>query len=242
MTMPNSCCGVKLPGISADPFGNVALVWTASGQAMFTSLYPVTLKKLDPPVSLSASLTFPADPTYTLNWEANPENTVSYVQGYNIYKKESSDPDFVKVLTLSKTTLTTSLTYTDVKPGIQFGITTLSTSGTESDMVLFEFAIPTIYPPVNAAAKISLKSVKGTMEVTYALTWQANSQNSAKYVKAYKIYKKEGSGDFVLLQSLSNATFSLTQNFANPQTRITFAIKTLSALDTESTQVIFGMQ
>ncbi len=73
-------------------------------------------------------------------------------------------------------------------------------------------------------------------------TWEANPQNSAKYVKSYKIYKKEGAGEFVLFQTLSSDTFSLTQSYTNSQTRITFAITTLSTLDTESTQVIFGMQ
>ena len=137
-SMPESCCGVKLPGISADPFGNVVMVWSANGQAMFTSFAPVAIKKLDPPINLSASLTFTPDPTYKLNWAVNPDNTTDFVQGYNIYKKETSDTDFVKILTVSKSTLTASLTYPEVKPGIQFGITTLSTSATESEMVLFQ--------------------------------------------------------------------------------------------------------
>lgn len=77
--------------------------------------------------------------------------------------------------------------------------------------------------------------------MTYALSWQAHPQNSAKYIKSYKIYKKEGTGDFVLFQTLSNSTFSLTHTNTNPQIRMTFAISTVSALDTESTQVVFGM-
>ena len=239
---PNSCCGAKLPGISADPFGNVAVVWSANGQAWFTSLQPVQIKKLEPPINLSANLSFAPDPTYRLNWAVNPENTTSFVGGYNIYKKESSDSDFVKILSVSKTTLTSSFTYSDVKPGIQYGITTLSISGTESDMVLFQIVNPTIYPPANTNVKVILKSVKQAMELTYALSWEGNPQNSAKYVKSYKIYKKEGTGDFVLSQILSNATFSLTQTNTNPQVRITYAITTLSALDTESAQVVFGIQ
>jgi hypothetical protein len=239
---PSSCCGVKLPGISADPFGNVAVVWASNGQAMFTSLQAVQIKKLEPPINLSANLSFAPDPTYKLNWAANPENTTSFVQGYNIYKKESTDSDFVKVLSVSKTTLTSSFTYSDVKPGIQYGITTLSISGTESDMVLFQVVNPTIFPPVNTNVKVILKSVKQSMELTYVLSWQANPQNSAKYVKSYNIYKKEGTGNFVLFQTLSNATFSLTQINPNPQVRITYAITTLSALNTESAQIIFGIQ
>ena len=242
ITMPESCCGVKLPGIAADPFGNVAMVWAANGQAMFTSFAPVAIKKLDPPINLSGSLTFTPDPTYKLNWAVNPDNTADFMQGYNIYKKETSDADFVKILTLSKSTLTASLTYPEIKPGIQFGITTLSTSATESEMALFQYSIPAIYAPINATAKISLKSLKGSMEVNYALAWEANPQNGAKYVKSYKIYKKEGAGEFVLFQTLSSDTFSLTQSYTNSQTRITFAITTLSTLDTESAQAIFGMQ
>ncbi len=47
--MPNSGGFTKVPGIAADPFGNVALVWAAAGEAWFSSLYPVVVKKLYPP-------------------------------------------------------------------------------------------------------------------------------------------------------------------------------------------------
>jgi len=238
--MPNAIGNAKTPGIAADAFGNVALVWSAGGQTWFSSLHPVLV--VEAPLNPAGQLTFNPDPTYALTWQANPDNTGDIAQGYNIYKKESTDADFVKLLSVSNSTFTASLTYPEVKIGIQFGLTTSGPGGKESDMVLFPITYPQIYAPVNLKAMINIGSLKGTPEVTYSLSWQSNPQNSDKYVQNYKIYKKEGSGDFELLTTVSNSTFSYTQTFVNPQLKIQFAVSAVSVLGQESAQPIFGAQ
>jgi len=97
VTMPNSCCGPKLPDISADDYGNVALVWASSAgnnastlngdnkNIWLSTLYPVTIAPPplpppppppppapvpDPPVNLSVDVSLKSlrrSPTATYN-------------------------------------------------------------------------------------------------------------------------------------------------------------------------------
>lgn len=240
VVLPDSGGQTKVPGISADPFGNVALVWAASGEAWFSSLYPVVVKKLYPPVNLAANLSFAPNPTYTLTWEANPLNNVQHVKSYNIYKKEEGDPDFQFLLKVSKTAASASFAFPEIKPTIQFGITAVGLNGVESALATFQVTLPPILAPVNLAAVVSLHFVGGVPDATYKLSWQSNPQDTENYIQGYKIYKKEGNGDFAAIATLPKSTFSVTYAVANPQQRILFAITAVSVLGQESSMAVFG--
>ncbi|MCP2605301.1 hypothetical protein NLC29_04015, partial [Candidatus Aminicenantes bacterium AH-873-B07] len=144
--MPYSGGSPRVPGISADAFGNVAIVWESSipgrdKEIWFSSLYPVTPKKFLPPINLNVSISINSlkkdiEVTYNLSWEPNPENDDDFIKGYNIYKREDSG-EFKLFVKLSKNTYSVSFTFTNLQNKIQFGISTVSLSGAESEIVVF---------------------------------------------------------------------------------------------------------
>jgi len=144
--MPNSGGSPKLPGIAADDFGNVAVVWSSSisgrdKEVWFSSLYPVTPKKFLPPVNLNVSISISnlkkeLEVTYNLSWDPNPENNDEFIKGYKIYKRENGGK-FKSLVEVSKNTFSASFTFTNLQSKIQFGISTVSLSGAESEIVVF---------------------------------------------------------------------------------------------------------
>jgi len=236
----------KLPGISADAYGNVALSWSSIGEGnteiRFSSLYPVVPKVFYPPLNLSATKSSnksktPPEATYKLDWEANPKNKEGDIQGYNIYKKEN-DGKFELLLSVSKSTFSASFTFPDLQKKIQFGITTVGLSGLESEMSTFEI----IYPPINLAVTISLNKLMKNGEIIYDLSWEVNPENNDERIQGYNIYKKENDGNFELLTSLSKSAFSTSYTVAGLQKRIQFGITAVSVLGRESSRAIFGTQ
>ena len=160
VVMPNSSGWPKLPGIAADEGGNVALVWASSisgrdKEIWFSSLYPVELKRFDPPAVASCEIAVSAamrgaDISYTITWEKNPNNTEKFISGYNIYVKEGQQDwqifKFVDKSEVESDETTYRKTYssgTDFTTGganvkRQFGITTVSTWGQESDLKIID--------------------------------------------------------------------------------------------------------
>jgi hypothetical protein len=142
---------------------------------------------------------------------------------------------------VTKNTLSASFTYAEVKPSIAYRISTVSLSGQETGMEEFDIRYPQIKSPTGLMVSIAVDNVRGTAVTTYSLDWQANSQNHPTFVKGYKLYKKEGSGNFVLLESLSKTASSYTYT-SDSQSKIQFALSTTSVMNTESAMVVFGSQ
>ncbi len=195
-----------------------------------------------PPLNPAAVFEFGPNPTYRLSWKTNPQNNAAVVKGYNIYKKETTDSAWVLLMTASKETTSASFPYPEVRPTIQFGITTLSDSGLEGEMAIVSVSYPTPQAAINLKVVISLKDLKGVPEITYKLSWQANPQNNPKFIQGYKVYKKEGTGDYVLLATLPSTTFSAAYTYTNPSQKIQFALATVSVIGTESPPVPFWTQ
>ena len=145
VSLPNSGGGPKLPGIAAEAFGNIAIVWDSmldnSYEAWFTSRYPVVVKRFLPPVDLSISVSVTSvklNPliTYSLSWAKNPDNNDAFLQGYKIYKKTGDGP-FEFVLEVDKTTFAQSFQMTTMTGKVQFAISTVSITGVDGDQVIF---------------------------------------------------------------------------------------------------------
>lgn len=98
--------------------------------------------------------------------------------------------------------------------------------------------IHVVYPPTNLAVKIVLSGIRKNPEVTYHLSWSPNPKNADEFVKEYRIYKKEGSGDFRLFDVVGKTTTSVKYNLTSSQ-KITWAISTFSILNKESPLEIF---
>ncbi len=145
VTMPMSGGGPKLPGISAEAYGNIAVVWDSmldgSFEAWFASRYPVVVKHFYAPVNLSATITIDnmkSAPTikYVLNWEKNPANNDQFIKGYKIYKKTGSG-EFQLFLEPAKTVFSVELGNLSASEKYQFAISTVSLTGLEGDKVTF---------------------------------------------------------------------------------------------------------
>ncbi len=95
-------------------------------------------------------------------------------------------------------------------------------------------------PPVNPAIGISMSGVRKTPGITYNLTWAANPKNEDRYLKGYKIYMKEGDGQWTALTEISTATKSASFTFTDKTKRRLFSIVTVSIGGAESIPVIFG--
>lgn len=137
----------KVPGISADVFGNVAicqsnmLFSTAGSEIYVWSLQPIVPKRFFAPLNLSATVALKSlrkapEITYNLAWSANPENTEAFIQGYDIYVKEG-EGEYTLLTSVSKTTFATSLKFTDLTKKRRFALATVGPSGVESDLVEF---------------------------------------------------------------------------------------------------------
>jgi len=236
----------KVPGISHNGFGNVAICWSSMDQNGYThilmsSLQPITRISLNPPIDLSASMSFdPNDPTkftYSFNWKANNRNADSYLQGYRIYREDEDGTG--ALVTVAKTATSASLTLTEFDEDARFGVATVGLSGGVSDIAWFDIAYPEIYAPVSLVASIKLSKLMTVPEITADLSWAANPQNTASYVKEYRIYKKESGGNFVLIATIPKTSTSTSITISSLQKKIQLGITTASVLNKESTIALF---
>jgi PKD repeat protein len=107
-------------------------------------IQPIEIKKTNPliPLNVSAAISISGmwtNPSvaFTFSWSINPDNIPEHIQGYAIYMKEGNGA-YTKVKTVNSSSLSTTVTYTDMKKKRSFAITTLGYGGTESPMVYFQ--------------------------------------------------------------------------------------------------------
>ncbi|MCX6564836.1 MAG: PKD domain-containing protein [Candidatus Aminicenantes bacterium] len=94
------------------------------------------------PVGLSATIAlsqFWKNPEITFNlfWATNPDNIPEHIEAYAIYMKEDGG-DYVRLLTLSPSTLSVSFKFTDMTKKRSFAISSLGYGGTESTWGYFQ--------------------------------------------------------------------------------------------------------
>jgi hypothetical protein len=97
----------------------------------------------DPPVNLNVDISvisLKKSPmiVYYLSWEKNPENVGEYVKDYKIYVKENNG-EFVPYLTVDTPTLSAEIRITALDKKLQFGVSTVYTYETESDIAIFGY-------------------------------------------------------------------------------------------------------
>jgi hypothetical protein len=115
-------------------------------------------------------------------------------------------------------------------------------TSTGSDIYVYSTAAITprfIYPPTNPAAAIKSKGLRKSPEITYNLSWTANTANTDAYVGGYNIYVKEGSGEYRLLMSVSKTTLSASFTFTSLSAKRRFGICTANPTGGESEMVEF---
>jgi hypothetical protein len=137
----------KVVGLSADPYGNVAvclsdMLTDGKGSDIYVwSTQPITPRYMYPPLNPAAAISVKSvrrSPgiTYNLAWTANGQNNDAWISGYNIYVKEGNG-DYQLLLTVNKSTLSATFTYSDLTKKRKFAIATTNPGGGESDLVEF---------------------------------------------------------------------------------------------------------
>lgn len=139
------CSMDKVVGLSADPYGNVGLCMsdmTSTGSDIYVwTTQPIIPRYIYPPTNLAATVKSKnirksPEIAYNLSWTANSANPDAWVAGYDIYVKEGSG-NYTLLLSVNKSTLNASFTYTDASVKRYFGIVTTNPGGGESELAEF---------------------------------------------------------------------------------------------------------
>jgi len=145
--LPKSSGWPKLPGISADAYGNVAMsfesITDGYGEAYFCTRYPVEPKHFYPPINAKATVSVTGlmsqSPkiVFSLSWDKNPENNDTYLQGYKIFKRLGTG-EWEVLAEVTKDELSYDVTFTAaMTQKVQFAVAAVSVAGFEGDKKVF---------------------------------------------------------------------------------------------------------
>jgi len=100
------------------------------------------------------------------------------------------------------------------------------------------------YPPINTKVTVSVSGIMtGSPQIEFGLSWQKNPDNNDTYLRGYKIFKKEGSGDWEELTEVTKDTLSYEIAYSSALTqKIQFAISAVSAAGFEGDRKVFGAE
>lgn len=246
--MPNATGHPKLPGIATDG-RNVALVWgshvsDANKEIWFSSLYPVTVRNIHPPTDLKTGISFgePASSskiTYVLGWRGDARNDEAFVKGYKIYSRISASERYAPVLSVPKTTLEASFSYSQINGNTSFAISTVDADGYESALRDFPASFPEAKAPLGMKCVVSAKGIFKSPKISYQLSWTNNPDNPPNFIKYYRVYWKAAGGTYALATQLPGDAAGLPYASQNPLLRLSFGISMVTVLDVETAIVPF---
>jgi hypothetical protein len=239
----------KVPGISADGYGNVAVCWSSirfgeGADILLASLGPISKKQVYAPQNPAASVAFEEvnsvkQITYTFSWGANSQNKDNEMDGYQVYKRTSGGA-WEPVVFVAKESLTAKYSITELTSGLEFAVATVLLSGLESTKVNFPAVQYPLGAPQNVSASYKLTGLKTTPLLKVDITWQANPANNDAFIQGYNIYKKEATGEFKLFKEVLKGQTSASFTFDTTETKLQFAMTTLTVFKLESSLVIIG--
>ncbi len=252
--MQNSGGGPKLPGIAADDYGNVALVWASESSGSdkniwFSSLYPLTTNR-PPRVDAGTDQTVTLPDSAVLDGTVTDDGLPDPPAEVTTSWSKVSGPGVVTFVNSIEVDTTVSFS----KPGTY--VLRLTANDGELDgsnevtITVLTGPPPVPEPPVNLSLDVLIKSLKRSPSITYNLNWENNPGNTEEAEKTYRIYKKENGGEFEQLLSLNSTIFSAVFSFETLNKKIQFGISTVCLFETglfltdesESDIVIFGNQ
>jgi hypothetical protein len=94
-------------------------------------------------------------------------------------------------------------------------------------------------PPVNLSSSVKISNAHKAGKAVFTLNWGANPENNDQYISGYRIYKKEGSGNWELLLTATKGTTSAQFTFNDLDSKRSFAITTISLGGMDSDKVYF---
>jgi hypothetical protein len=240
----------KIPGISADGYGNVAVCWSnirfgEGADILLASFNPISKKQVYAPQTPAGSAVFETvnnvpKVTWTFSWGANSQNKDAEMDGYQIYRRFSGG-SWEPVVFVDKSKLTATYSVTELPSVPEFAMVAVLLSGLESTKVSFPAIQYQLGTPLNASASYKLTGLKTTPMLKVDITWQPNSANNDAFVQGYNIYKKEGlTGQFKLFKEIAKGQTSASFTFDTTETKLQFGITTLTVFKLESSMVVLG--
>jgi len=221
----------KVPGLAADPFGNVAATmssWTTGGDQTGTDLKVWSLLPIKKTPLPNANFTFSPSTGYPPLAVDFAASRVLGPDGQEVrYEWNFGDGGAGTGRNTSHTFLTAGT----------YNVTlTITDNINRSDSVTKPIVILKTNPlvPQNLSATITLDRIWTNPKITFNLFWAVNPDNIPEHVEAYAIYMKEDDGEFVRLLTLSPETFSASFEFTDLKKKRSFAISTLGYGGTES--------
>ena len=239
----------KLPGISADGYGNVAVCWSSirfgeGADILLASFSPISKKQAYAPQSPAASAEFKDDNgvkkiLHKFQWAGNSQNKDAEMDGYQIYKRVSGGA-WAPAVFVSKGNLAAEYALTELTSGLEFAVCAVLLSGLESGKVAFPAIDYPLDPPQNVTANYKLSGLKTTPMLKVDISWQPGSRPDSSYIQGYKIYKKDSTGKFVLFEEVAKDQTSASFTFDTAETKLQFAITTVTVVKLESSMVVIG--
>jgi len=223
----------KVPGLAADPFGNVAATLSSYAAAGGTDIWVYSLKPIAAIPAPAAEFTYSPKTGF-------PPLTVNY-HATRAFGTDGSEVRYDWVFGDGGTGAGRDVSHVYQTAGsFKVRLRVVDNLYRTSDMIK-TITIKAITPlePVGLSATIAMSSFWVKPEITFNLFWAENPDNVPEHITGYAIYMKEGNGEYTRLMTVSPSTFSASFQFSDLKTSRAFAVSTLGYGGTESPLAYF---
>ena len=223
----------KVQGLSADPFGNVAVTQSSYVDSGGTDIWIYSLEPIAAVPVPAAEFTYTPETGY-------PPLTVHF-HAQRAVGADGSEVSYDWVFGDGGTAAGRDVSHVFQSAGSFMVRLTVVDNLSRTSRTIKTITIQPIQPkaPVNLSAKIAMSSFWLKPEITFNLFWALNPENIPGQVAGYAVYMKEGAGGYVRLMTVSPSTFSASFAFGDLKTVRAFAVSTLGYGGTESPPAYF---
>ncbi|MCX6564810.1 MAG: PKD domain-containing protein [Candidatus Aminicenantes bacterium] len=225
----------KLPGLAADPYGNVAATTSSyvTGSGGGTDIWAYSINPIvaiPPPVAAFNFSPVTGYPPLTVSFRAVPSYGPNGVEvNYDWMFGDGGTASGRNVNHVYQTAGTYNIRLAVID--------SLGRTDQEIKSIVIKKTNP--LAPVNLSATIVMSRFWQNPEITFNLFWAANPANIPEHIEGYAIYMKADGGDYVRLLTVSPSTFSASFAFTDLKVNRYFAVSTLGKGGTESPWVYF---
>jgi PKD repeat protein len=225
----------KLPGLAADPYGNVAATKSSyvTGSGGGTNIWVYSIHPISAIPAPAAAFSFSPETGY-------PPLTVTF-QAVPSYGPNGAEVNYDWIFGDGGTASGRNVTHIYQTAGTyDVRLTVIDNIG-RTDEEIKSIVVKKTNPlaPVNLSATIAMSQFWQNPEITFNLFWAVNPANIPEHVEGYAIYMKENNGNYTRLLTVSPSTFSASFSFTDLKVDRYFAVSTLGKGGTESPLAYF---